>query len=77
MSDLYKSSTNLDDWILCGDFNIISYTCDKMGGNQIDYFLANSFLDTLNKCKLNELNFNGDPFTWSNNQLGDDHIHLK
>ena len=43
LNNLYNNPNSMDDWIICGDFNIISYANDKKDGNQIDYTLAKLF----------------------------------
>jgi exonuclease III len=69
------SQTNShDNWLLFGDFNLISNSNEKQGGRTIDDNNANLFKDTLNNCNLIDLGYQGNPFTWSNNQEGNFHI---
>jgi hypothetical protein len=48
-----------------------------MGGNNIDYTHTNLFNETLNNCDLTDLGYQGNIFTWANNQIDDDHIKEK
>ncbi|XP_057790784.1 uncharacterized protein LOC131007889 [Salvia miltiorrhiza] len=63
-----------DKWLCGGDFNETLYHFEKKGGNlKADSRLC-AFRDVVDSCGLQDLGFSGDPFTWSNNQRGEDHI---
>jgi ABC-type phosphate transport system substrate-binding protein len=47
---------------------------EKQGGRDINYNLANLFQDSLNDCQLQDIGYQGEIFTWSNNQEADHHI---
>lgn len=57
-----------------GNFNMVIADKEKMGGNSIDYNLADSFSNTINGCNLVDLGFKGNIFTWANNQTDTSHI---
>lgn len=56
---------------LCiGDFNEIGARTEKEGGAVCRMTQIHAFLELLSGCALMDLEFNGPPFTWSNNQRG-------
>lgn len=61
-------TTNFDDWLLVGDFNL--YRCpedrNKLGGNFSEMQMFN---DTILDLDLLDIPFSGRRFTWSNMQL--------
>jgi hypothetical protein len=63
-----------ENWLLFGDFNMILNSNEKYGGRHNHDNMASLFHNTLNSCSLTDLGFQGDIFTWTNNQEGTDHI---
>jgi exonuclease III len=71
------SSTNRNpNWLVFGDFNMVLSHDEKYGGNPIDLNINQTFRDTINVCNLTDLGFQGDIFTWANNQE-DTHIKCR
>jgi exonuclease III len=69
------NQTNINDnWLLFGDFNLILNSYEKQGGRDTNYNTMNLANDTLNDCNLVDLGYQGDIFTWTNNQAGNNHI---
>lgn len=54
-------------WVCLGDFNEILYNHEKQGGIPRPQRYMDAFRDVLNFCNLNDLGFEGDIFTWRNN----------
>jgi hypothetical protein len=54
-------------WVCMGDFNEILYSFEKQGGLPKPQIQMERFRDALNFCNLNDLGFEGDVFTWRNN----------
>jgi len=61
ISNLSNINQN-SDLLAFGDFNMCNN--EKEGGNPIDANLAGCFKDTLNICDLQDLGYQGDPYTW-------------
>nr|XP_016506210.1 PREDICTED: uncharacterized protein LOC107824002 [Nicotiana tabacum] len=61
-------------WLLCGDFNAVLYTNDRLMGNPITYTEVQDFADCVTTLTLNELAWTGDYYTWSNKQSGAERI---
>uniref|UniRef100_A0A803PYN2 Uncharacterized protein n=1 Tax=Cannabis sativa TaxID=3483 RepID=A0A803PYN2_CANSA len=59
-----KDIAPLLPWMVIGDFNEILYSHNKQGGNLRSANQMDEFRSVLDSCQLNELPFNGDPFTW-------------
>jgi hypothetical protein len=47
---------------------------EKLGGNDINISHTDLFHNTLNNCSLQDLGYQGDTFTWTNNQESAHHI---
>ncbi|KAL7163112.1 hypothetical protein ACSBR2_039248 [Camellia fascicularis] len=61
--------------LLCiGDFNEIGAIEEKQGGVDCRMSQIQLFVELLSDCALMDLEFNGAPYTWSNNQLGENNI---
>jgi exonuclease III len=78
--DLIKSLSNNDtnkNWLLFGDFNIILSSREKEGGNPIENNITTMFRSTLTLCGLHDLGFEGDIFTWTNRNQGDQIIKAR
>jgi hypothetical protein len=73
INNLYQTD-NHANWLLFGDFNIVLNHAEKLGGRDINISLTNSFQNTLNICSLQDLGYQGDTYTWSNNQETVHHI---
>jgi len=71
--DLYQNR-KASKWIIFRDFNLILNSYEKLGGNGLDYHLIDMFNNTLKDCDLTDLGYNGNQFTWANNQIDNDHI---
>lgn len=56
-------------WICLGDFNEILYNYEKQGGVPRNQVYMNIFCDALDFCELKDLGFEGDIFTWRNNNF--------
>ena len=54
-------------WVCIGDFNEILYSFEKQGGLPKPQIQMERFCDALNFCNLNDFGFEGDVFTWRNN----------
>jgi hypothetical protein len=54
-------------WVCIDDFNEILYSFEKQGGNPKPQIQMERFRNALNFCNLNDLGFEGDIFTWRNN----------
>nr|XP_016457612.1 PREDICTED: uncharacterized protein LOC107781428 [Nicotiana tabacum] len=65
---------NTKSWLLCGDFNAVLYTNDRLMGNPITYTKVQDFADCVANLTLNELAWIGDYYIWSNKQHGVERI---
>jgi exonuclease III len=54
-------------WVCMGDFNEILYSFEKQSGRPKPQSQMEKFRNALNFCNLNDLGFEGDVFTWRNN----------
>ena len=57
-------------WICLGDFNEILDVSEKLGGVPKDGKLLAGFQELLDDCGLDDLGFDGPPFTWCNKREG-------
>jgi hypothetical protein len=73
IKDLHNNRIN-ENWLIFGDFNLIRNSSEKLGGNGLDINLSDMFHDTLNQCDLIDLGYQGNTYTWANNQAGSHHI---
>ncbi|WRX10499.1 Reverse transcriptase domain - like 10 [Theobroma cacao] len=62
-------------WCICGDFNIIKSTEEKIGDN-LDYSGMALFIDFINSMELVNLPLSGGLFTWSDNRAFPTMCHL-
>jgi hypothetical protein len=76
INDLSQTSNN-QNWLIFGDFNIVLNSDEKVGGNSIDYNITNSFRNTIDMCNLNDLGFTGPKYTWHNRQQDGDYIQAR
>ncbi|KAL9670814.1 hypothetical protein QQ045_008372 [Rhodiola kirilowii] len=73
--ELVDLSEGIDiPWLVAGDFNVISSWDEKSGGNRSDESHLHDFNDFQVQAGLSDAGFNGNPFTWSNNQSGESRI---
>lgn len=61
-------------WLCGGDFNLMLWSSEKKGGGDFNFDQAASFRDALDQCGLDDLFYNGNPFTWRNNQGGEKNL---
>ena len=54
-------------WLCLGDFNEILLEGEKEGGQKRNQACMDRFREALEDCGLADLGFEGDPFTWRNN----------
>ena len=73
---LLGCSNHHDDvpWLVGGDFNLMLWFTEKQGGGEFNFVEAKAFRQALDFCKLEDMQFMGHPFTWTNNQGGDDNL---
>ncbi|XP_020258489.1 uncharacterized protein LOC109834882 [Asparagus officinalis] len=55
-------------WILCGDFNTITGSDDKLGGAVVTETKTTDFMDFIDDCHLSHMKTEGCHFTWNNKQ---------
>ena len=58
-------------WVVCGDFNEITYTYEKLGWLDKDATQMWDFRECLSKCGLVDLGFVGQSYTWCNGRSGE------
>ena len=61
-------------WVCGGDFNLMLWSMEKKGGNDFKFEEAAILWDALEYCSLEDMNYVGYPYTWTNNQGGVDNI---
>ncbi|KAL8519240.1 hypothetical protein ACS0TY_010253 [Phlomoides rotata] len=61
-------------WMCIGDFNEILWSMEKSGGNMRNIHQMEAFREMVNKLELQDLNFKGYKFTWSNGRVGSQNI---
>jgi hypothetical protein len=54
-------------WLLVGDFNEILFAHEKEGGKPRRQQQMDSFREALELCGVEDLGYEGDCFTWRNN----------
>lgn len=69
-SDLRDASDTNLPWIVRGDFNVIMSADEKKGGTTVDLRAMQDFRICTMNSGLSEIEFEGDKFTWCNNQGG-------
>jgi hypothetical protein len=74
--DLLRHLKSMDSvqWVCLGDFNEILKQSEKWGGNERNRSLMESFQSTLNDCRLLDLGYRRQKFTWNNGRDGVDFI---
>jgi hypothetical protein len=56
-------------WVMMGEFNEILYLHEKEGGNPRSQQYMSAFREALLDCKLEDLGFIGDNFTWHRGRI--------
>ena len=76
MWDLLRHLTSIDPvpWVCIGDFNEILNLLEKWGGNKRQRGLIEAFQSTLEDCRLLDLGYQGQKFTWNNGRAGNDFV---
>jgi hypothetical protein len=67
MKSVYQQ--NSLPWLVMGDLNEILYAHEKEGGNVRPERFRQAFHDALDNCRLDDVGFVGDPFTWHRGQM--------
>ncbi|XP_043697542.1 uncharacterized protein LOC122648386, partial [Telopea speciosissima] len=62
---------------LGGDFNVIRFSHEKLGGDQLDLEAINSFNECIEDMGVNDLRWTGFPLTWCNKRAGSNRISCK
>lgn len=57
-----------------GDFNCILAHSEKQGGGPKNQHEINGFRLVVDYCHLQDIRYEGYPFTWSNNRVGEDNV---
>jgi hypothetical protein len=60
-------------WLCVGDFNEVLMEGEKECGPKRNQVCMDRFKEALEDCDLNDLGFEGDPFTWRNNSHTSQH----
>ena len=68
------ANANRLPWLCGGDFNLMLWSSEKQGGGDFNFVHASSFQEALDRSELDNLYFNGHPFTWTNNQGGEKNL---
>ena len=58
-------------WLRMGDFNEILYDSKKLGGANKKWHHMADFREAVEDCNLENMEFSGPKFTWSNKREGD------
>jgi len=53
-------------WCIIGDFNVITFIEEKMGGLPYNINKSFEFIEVIEACGLTDLEYTGLPFTWCN-----------
>lgn len=61
-------------WFCIRDFNQVINLEDKEGGRRVDFDHMTDFRDSLDRCALCDVMFEGDRFTWDNGRKGEEFI---
>ncbi|KAK7243833.1 hypothetical protein RIF29_38645 [Crotalaria pallida] len=62
-------------WLILGDFNCCLDPSEKLGGNQVDWEAMEDFRACVQDCRLQDMRFCGNLFTWCNRQLDGNRIY--
>lgn len=61
-------------WMCIGDFNEIMWNTEKKGGKLKSSYSMELFRDMVAHCRLHDMGFTGNPYTWSNGRRGDENV---
>jgi hypothetical protein len=67
----HLSQANPWPWLVVGDFNEITCLSEKSSRSVRSRALMDNFWDTLGECRLADLGFKGQFFTWTNGRPGE------
>lgn len=67
-------NTEAHPWVCGGDFNLMTVSTEKKGGNGFNENEACMFREALQWCNLMDLGYVGYDFTWSNNRGGEKNV---
>lgn len=70
LQSLYRNNESIP-WLYGGDFNLMLWSYEKQGGNEFHFEDAALFREAIDGCRLEDMNYVGHPFTWTNNQGGE------
>ena len=57
-------------WCVMGDFNIVRFSNDKVGGKELSFNRLQEFNECMNSCTLADIRSMGGTWTWSNKSQG-------
>ena len=63
------SETQDHPWMVIGDFNVISTPDERIGGSPPNLRNMEEFNDSMFRCGLSAMDFDGSQFTWTNGSL--------
>ena len=61
-------------WLCFGDFNEILGRHEKTGNNGKNQALIGRFQEAIQLCELQDMDYSGHAFTWSNNRSGEQNV---
>ena len=61
-------------WLCGGDLNLMLWSSEKQGGRDFDFEEAEILREAMDFCRLEDLQFVGHPYTWTNNQGGEKNL---
>jgi hypothetical protein len=64
-------------WLCHGDFNEVLSAQEHFGANPREHWQIAQFQDVCAECGLNDLGFNGPPFTWDNRQEAERNVKVR
>ncbi|XP_070047137.1 uncharacterized protein [Nicotiana tomentosiformis] len=64
-------------WLVCRDFNAILSTTDRKSCHPVSFSEVKDFSNCITAILLNELQWKGEYFTWSNKQQGSERVSSK
>lgn len=68
--ELREASDTNRPWIVGGDFNVILNIDEKKGGSGVDLRAIQDFRECIIDSGISEIAFEGEQYTWCNNQQG-------
>ncbi|KAL0012531.1 hypothetical protein SO802_007639 [Lithocarpus litseifolius] len=74
--DSLSSQCNMP-WVVMGDFNEILFSDEKLGGAEREAKQMVAFRERLNRCRLVDLGFIGQKYTWCNGRFGGERTKLR